>query len=82
MYEPLGLRFLCYKYFGLDIQPEGMVHSPREDALFTMRIFRFVYMKTTGHMERFSKEPVEGILHYKNAIKQDKESYCEFIQYI
>jgi hypothetical protein len=43
--EKLGLRSLCYHYFGIDIQPEGVVHDCVTDALYSVRLFLEIYCK-------------------------------------
>lgn len=43
--EKLSLRSLVWHYFNVDMQPQGEIHTPTNDAKWTMRIFLECYCK-------------------------------------
>lgn len=43
--ENLGLRSLCWHFFKEDVQPDFVIHTAAHDALWTMKLFRDVYLK-------------------------------------
>jgi hypothetical protein len=69
--EDLGLRSLCKYYFLFDMQSDHLPHSDYVDAVWTMRLFRDVYVKIKPELvTRINEEPSNEIEHFKNLYKR------------
>jgi len=64
--EGLGLRSLVKHFFNTDMQPAGKVHTPEEDAKWTMKVFMDIYcnLKPPPDCKNENQEGTNYIVHY------------------